>query len=277
MWLDRRVPSLAALLTGALVVGCSSTVPAELVQARSAYNSAVGGPAVTYAPAQLYVAKQSLIAAEDQFNSDGDSQRTRDRAYVAIRKAQLAEAQARVAQANVAATAAEQQVTLTQARTLAQTQDQLRQAQAMLVASDAPAQELARFGAVTKDSRGTVLTLSGGIFFPTGEATLSARARTRLGELADALTKVDPESKIDVDGFTDSTGSEESNMALSDKRARAVRDLLVSRGVAKDRIASQGFGPAEPVASNASPEGRANNRRVEIVIKNNQKANEKAP
>jgi outer membrane protein OmpA-like peptidoglycan-associated protein len=69
-----------------------------------------------------------------------------------------------------------------------------------------------------------------------------------------------------VQGYTDSQGSTSFNQELSQRRADAVRTYLVSHGMAADRITAQGFGPGNPVADNASPEGRADNRRVEIVV-----------
>jgi outer membrane protein OmpA-like peptidoglycan-associated protein len=69
-----------------------------------------------------------------------------------------------------------------------------------------------------------------------------------------------------VEGHTDSQGAVAYNNELSQRRAQTVRDYLVSRGIASDRVASEGFGSSRSVADNTSPEGRANNRRVEIVI-----------
>jgi outer membrane protein OmpA-like peptidoglycan-associated protein len=89
----------------------------------------------------------------------------------------------------------------------------------------------------------------------------------KLNEVADALVKGDPDSKITVEGYTDSQGAASFNQDLSQKRAQSVRDYLVSRGIASDRVDAVGFGPDKPVADNASAEGRANNRRVEIVVK----------
>ena len=74
-----------------------------------------------------------------------------------------------------------------------------------------------------------------------------------------------------VEGHTDSQGTAASNQELSEKRAQAVRDYLVSRGIAADRIKSQGFGPTRPIGENSSAEGRANNRRVEIVVQPSKK------
>jgi outer membrane protein OmpA-like peptidoglycan-associated protein len=81
------------------------------------------------------------------------------------------------------------------------------------------------------------------------------------------LQEQDPNKKIMVEGHTDSIGTEENNRKLSQGRADAVREFLVSRGVEASRISAVGKGESEPVADNKSPEGRANNRRVEIIIK----------
>jgi outer membrane protein OmpA-like peptidoglycan-associated protein len=70
-----------------------------------------------------------------------------------------------------------------------------------------------------------------------------------------------------VEGHTDAQGAAEFNQKLSRERAQSVRDYLVSRGVAGDRITAEGFGPSRTVGDNATAEGRANNRRVEIVVK----------
>jgi outer membrane protein OmpA-like peptidoglycan-associated protein len=91
-------------------------------------------------------------------------------------------------------------------------------------------------------------------------------AQAKLNDVAAALTKQDTESKINVEGFTDSQGDASYNQELSQRRAQTVRDYLVSRGISSDRVTAQGFGLTRPVADNASPEGRANNRRVEIVV-----------
>jgi outer membrane protein OmpA-like peptidoglycan-associated protein len=91
-------------------------------------------------------------------------------------------------------------------------------------------------------------------------------AQAKLTEVADALTKEDSESKIVVEGHTDSQGGASYNQDLSQRRAQSVRDYLVTRGMASDRVTSEGFGLTRPIADNGSAEGRANNRRVEIVV-----------
>jgi OOP family OmpA-OmpF porin len=71
-----------------------------------------------------------------------------------------------------------------------------------------------------------------------------------------------------IEGHTDSQGNDQANLALSQARAEAVRQYLVGRGVAQDKVRAVGRGEQQPVATNDSPEGRANNRRVEIVVQN---------
>lgn len=272
-------------LVGAFLIGCGSTLPPkELVDARAAYQAAAKGPASQQSPAELHVAKQSLDQAERAFNDEGDSPQTKDFAYIAIRKSQLAEASARAAIAQKDREAAERE-----AQNL--TGEQLRKAQSELAstkghlektASELEREKLARaeadkklaqamadlqkIAAVKQESRGMVITLSGSVLFASNESTLLPAAMVKLNEVADALIKGNPDSNITVEGHTDSQGQRQYNMELGEKRAKAVREQLVSRGVAQDRIKAVGVGPDRPVADNKTAEGRANNRRVEIIV-----------
>src|SRR6185369_14983622 len=112
-----------------------------------------------------------------------------------------------------------------------------------------------------------VLTLSGSVLFASGKSVLLPMALTRLSEAAKAL-KEDGRS-ITIIGHTDSQGSDESNQKLSVARAEAVRKYFVTQGLPGDRVKAEGAGESQPIADNATPEGRANNRRVEIVLENN--------
>lgn len=125
-------------------------------------------------------------------------------------------------------------------------------------------QELARLAATKSEQRGLVVTLPG-IFFDTGKATLKAGAKNTLAKIADQL-KGDGDVRISIEGHTDSVGSDEKNMTLSEKRANAVRDYLVNTGLPADRVSASGKGEADPVASNKTAAGRLQNRRVELVI-----------
>jgi outer membrane protein OmpA-like peptidoglycan-associated protein len=104
------------------------------------------------------------------------------------------------------------------------------------------------------------------ILFATGSAVLQSGSRTTVDDVAGVLVEY-PKTAVVVQGHTDSTGSEETNQALSERRARTVENHLIGRGVDADRIAAVGYGEGEPVASNDSAPGRAQNRRVDILLK----------
>jgi outer membrane protein OmpA-like peptidoglycan-associated protein len=269
---------ISALLLGAAASACSSAVPKELAHARTAYDQASRGQTAQRAPAELHKARTALDTAERAFDDEGDSQITKDLAYVALRKVQLADiAAVRAAQADVKVQA--QEVTkLAEARKQAEAQQQLTQTQAQLNALQQSAsavqsenqelsQRLSQLANVREEERGTVVSLSGSLLFPSNKATLTPVAQERLQDLSEALMTA-PDRRISIEGFTDSRGSEQLNMTLSQKRAEAVRRYLVSRGLPPDRIQAEGKGESQPIASNDDPEGRANNRRVEIVLEN---------
>jgi outer membrane protein OmpA-like peptidoglycan-associated protein len=110
-----------------------------------------------------------------------------------------------------------------------------------------------------------VITLSGSVVFASNKATLLPGAREKLDDVADALKEA-PDSKLVVEGHTDSRGSDALNQQLSQARADAVRAYLVRRGVDASQVQAVGMGENQPVDDNASAEGRANNRRVEIIV-----------
>jgi outer membrane protein OmpA-like peptidoglycan-associated protein len=283
MKLIRTTGFLVAL---AAIAGCASAIPPQdLVTARATYNRVSHGPAAALDPAALHSAAESLQVAEQSFAKDGDTQETRDLAYVADRRAQLAEVRAQTAQ-----TSQDQAQTLANMHAAETTQAnatsaQLGRANLQLAVQgqqldterdrrkDADkraaqaAADLAAFGAVKQDTtRGLVITLSGSVLFASNKSDLLPSALVRLNGVADALTKDDSISKIVVEGHTDSQGGADYNQDLSRRRAQTVRDYLVSRSIAGDRVTSVGYGLTRPIADNTSAEGRANNRRVEIVL-----------
>jgi outer membrane protein OmpA-like peptidoglycan-associated protein len=115
------------------------------------------------------------------------------------------------------------------------------------------------------DGQSILVNLPDGVTFDVDSSTLKPQFRTTLDRIADSMVRY-PDSLIDVYGHTDSTGSDSYNQSLSERRASTVANYLISRGVSAARIRSQGFGETMPVASNATVEGRARNRRVEIKI-----------
>ena len=118
---------------------------------------------------------------------------------------------------------------------------------------------------VKEESRGVVITLSGAVLFASGKSTLLPIAQDKLNQVAQALNDQGYKSLL-VEGHTDSVGSDQKNQELSQARAEAVRSHLISRNVPSDKIRAIGIGEARPVADNSTPEGRANNRRVEIIV-----------
>jgi outer membrane protein OmpA-like peptidoglycan-associated protein len=275
--------SILLLLT--VGAGCAASLPPQdLVTARADYGRVSHGTAAANDPADLHTADVALVLAEQSFDKNGDTQGTRDLAYVADRRAQIAEARSEAIQSGQ-----QQQQTLGQMHDaersqLAATSGQLGRANMQLAlqgqelateqqrrqeadkrAAKAAA-DLAAFASVKQDPRGMVITLSGGVLFVTNKSDLLPGAQVKLNQVAEALATQDTESKIVVDGYTDSQGTAAYNQDLSQRRAQAVRDYLVTRGLAADRITAMGFGLNSPVADNATPEGRANNRRVEIVV-----------
>ena len=115
---------------------------------------------------------------------------------------------------------------------------------------------------------GMVLTL-GDVLFDTGRAELKSGAFTTIDRLS-VFMRENPERTLSIEGYTDAVGSDTYNLNLSQRRADAVRAALAYRGIDGGRIATKGFGKANPVASNVTAEGRQRNRRVEIVISNAQ-------
>ena len=105
----------------------------------------------------------------------------------------------------------------------------------------------------------------GPITFPHDGATLTQAAEQTLNQVADKL-KACPGVKVTIKGYTDNTGDEAANIPLSSNRADAVADYLIARGVTRDHLTAKGFGSADPVADNGSPDSHAKNRRVEISV-----------
>jgi outer membrane protein OmpA-like peptidoglycan-associated protein len=285
-----RNASALVLLAGA--AGCAPALPPQdLVTARASYARASQGVAASLDPADLHTADESLKLAEQSFTRDGDTEGTRNLAYVADRRAKVAEARGTAIQSGqqqqqtlgqmhdaettqLAATSA--QLGRANKQITAQGQDIQNQSQSLAVERQRrdeaekraakAASDLAAFASVKQETRGMVITLSGSVLFVSNKSDLLPGAQLKLDNVAEALATQDSESKIVVEGHTDSQGGASYNQELSQRRAQTVRDYLVTKGIASDRVTSQGFGLTRPIADNASAEGRANNRRVEIVV-----------
>lgn len=161
-----------------------------------------------------------------------------------------------------ALTEKEQELTEKQ-KELAAEREARKEAEGQLAAAIASLNEV---GNVKEEARGVVITLSGSVLFATGQHELLPIAKQKLTDVAKALQDQGFE-KIVVEGHTDSRGSDENNQQLSLKRAESVRQHLISQGIDANKAEAKGMGESTPVASNDTPEGRANNRRVEIIVR----------
>jgi outer membrane protein OmpA-like peptidoglycan-associated protein len=124
---------------------------------------------------------------------------------------------------------------------------------------------LSALASVREEARGLIVTLPGSIYFDVNKSDVKPAMRARIIEIARALAKV-PGQRVLVEGHTDSDGPSEYNLQLSRLRAQSVRSALIEGGVSPDRIEAQGYGKTRPVATNATAAGKAQNRRVELVL-----------
>ena len=278
------VGPLALMGLGVVASGCGGEhiAPPALVDARKEYAQAKGGVAIQLDPTDVHEADLALQRAEQAWNDEPDDPNTLDLAVIAQRKAQIAEAQAAALKSSQDADAAKRElmaVTATQLQSARGQLDQTKlQLQSELKTSAEQRQKLAdletklkdardtiaKIAAVKDDDRGMVITLQGEVLFKTGKWDLKAGAMAKLDQIAEALRG--KEQPIVVYGFTDNVGTRDNNMDLSQKRAQSVRDYLVTKGIPQDLITAQGKGPDEPISDNGSVEGRASNRRVELVV-----------
>lgn len=248
-------PALAVTLGAAVLLsaGCASTrAPSDQLQAaREAYDSVEQDPDVARSAAEsLDRSRRALDDAERLHSGEAESVRVDHQAYLAERYAEIAREeaqQARLQREVERARERRQQVRLELEQRKASTlQQQLSDLQAK------------------QTDRGMVLTL-GDVLFDFNQATLKPGGERAARRLADFLREF-PERRIRVEGHTDSVGSAGYNQELSRRRAEAVKQAIVRRGITPSRIVTQGYGEQYPVASNDNEAGRQRNRRVEIVI-----------
>ena len=270
--------------TFSALAGCAPALPPqELLDARQAFLQASNGAAARYNPGDLEAARQALSKAEQAFADAPDADSTRDIAYLAEVKSLTAEAKGRNTENERVRDAADAQykalaASKLDAKNAALANDAARiQATGMaLMAEQHRRSDLERrlhdamsrltaLAMVKEEPRGTVITISGSVLFASDKSDLLPGAAERLNDVADALT-AEPERSVTIFGFTDAKGDFTYNQTLSERRAESVRAYLIARGVNAQQLTAIGKGPADPVADNGSAEGRANNRRVEIVI-----------
>jgi len=271
-------------IVGWLALGCGTAVaPQELHNARHAYTQASQGPAAQLAPAQLDTARQGLERANMAFGSNADEAVVRDLAYIAEREVAMAVSAAALEQANRNLASYEKAQDDLRKQLQQETQSELDrtkkelEAQKLAVATEREArlaaersaaaalESLDQIARVSEESRGLVITISGSVLFATNQHSLLPIAKEKLREVAQALIE-QGDTRIVVEGHTDSRGSAQKNEELSLMRAEEVRGFLISQGIPTNNIRASGLGEQRPIASNETPEGRANNRRVEIVV-----------
>jgi outer membrane protein OmpA-like peptidoglycan-associated protein len=280
----------------------SNKTPLDLLEARNAVRIAKDAGAGQYAASELQKAQDLLNQAEDYYRRKQgggpigtvarEATQTAEEARVmSIKREQDARAEEREAAADQTAQAQADAQAQQAAAAQAQAQAQQSQAQAAQAEQARQQAELARQQATqqaqqaesdkaqmrarmlqqlnqvleTRDTaRGLIVNMPD-VLFDTGKADLQPSARERLAKVAGILIAY-PDIHVEIDGYTDSTGSLEFNGRLSQQRADSVRSYLSSQGVNSSAITTQGFGPSQPIASNDTASGRQQNRRVELVV-----------
>jgi outer membrane protein OmpA-like peptidoglycan-associated protein len=274
-----RVSWIAVAVSSALLglAGCE-TAPensAVLEQARTAVSQAEADPNVTkYAPTELDRARKLLTNAEASAEAKGAKDKTASHyAYLATQMARISQtrAQEQVATARVKAGETERQKILLTAREneVDQARSQAQNAQAQAQQAQAESQRLAALlenMQASQTSRGIVLTLDD-VLFDTGKAQLKPGAERSIEQIA-AFLNENPERRVQIEGFTDSQGTDDFNLELSQSRADAVAMAIIQRGIDAQRVRALGYGEDFPVASNANAGSRQLNRRVEIIVSN---------
>ncbi len=276
-----------SLITVAGLSGCNSTTHNSfLTDAHSSYNSAQSNPQVTnLAAVELKEASDSLNKADSALKQ-GESEATVNQlAYIANQQVAIAQETARRKAAELAvsnATAIRNQVRL-EART-AEADAAKKQVAIVQATADQQAEELAAASAnarsdqaliakqeqqlrelnAKKTKRGLVVTL-GDVLFNTNKSELKSGGVHNVQKLADFLKQY-PQRSVLIEGYTDSTGSESHNQALSERRANSVKAALIDHGITSDRVTTRGYGEEYPVTGNDTAANRQLNRRVEIIF-----------
>jgi outer membrane protein OmpA-like peptidoglycan-associated protein len=276
-------------LIGLLGLGACASAPkdtAALAQAREAVRQAESNADVTrFAPTELERARRLLTNAEGAAKDRGAADKvTSHYAYLATQMARIAEQRShqQVAMARVKAGETERQKILLSAReseadravaqarnaqaAAEQARAEAQNAQSQATQAQAENQRLMGELQAAQTSRGIVLTL-GDVLFDTGQSQLKAGATRPIEQIASFLQE-NPERSVQVEGFTDAQGSNEYNQQLSQRRADAVAQAIIQRGIDAQRVRALGYGEEFPKASNDSAGSRQLNRRVEIVVSN---------
>jgi outer membrane protein OmpA-like peptidoglycan-associated protein len=291
--------TLVGIVFAALLAGCASAPqkPAGSAEVRAKLTALQSDPNLaTQAPLETQQAERAVVLAE---TVQPDLALAAHRVLIADRKVETARAQAQAKLAEQRRTALTEQSE--KARLDARTREADRAKADAITARAENAQQTAAANAARSDAdaallaakaseeqaaelqkqlamlqarpteRGLVLTL-GDTLFATGKSELNSGASANLDRVSNFLSEY-PERTAAIEGFTDNVGSDDSNQALSQRRADSVRSYLIRRGVQADRLSSTGRGESAPVADNASLDGRQQNRRVEVIISETKSSN----
>ena len=241
------IPALLALSVG--LAACSHQPNINLENAKTNFSALQTNPEATKVAAlETKDASEWLDKAQKAYLDKEDESKVDQLAYLTNQRVE-------VAKQTIALRTAENQLKNSAAA----------RAQALLEARDAQIRQLQSLNA-KQTERGTLVTF-GDVLFDFDRADLKSNSRDSITTLANYLIK-NPDRKVIVEGYTDSKGSASYNQGLSERRANAVKNALVHAGVDPSRIVAQGYGKEYPVASNNSDSGRAQNRRVEVTISN---------
>ena len=241
------IPALLALSVG--LAACSHQPNVNLENAKTNFSALQTNPEATKVAAlETKDASEWLDKAQKAYLDKEDESTVDQLAYLTNQRVE-------VAKQTIALRTAENQIKNAGSD----------RAQALLDARDAQIKQLRGLNA-KQTERGTLVTF-GDVLFDFDQASLKANSRDSITTLANYLIK-NPDRKVIVEGYTDSKGSAAYNQGLSERRANAVKNALVRAGVDPSRIVAQGYGKEYPVASNNSDSGRAQNRRVEVTISN---------
>jgi outer membrane protein OmpA-like peptidoglycan-associated protein/outer membrane murein-binding lipoprotein Lpp len=271
---------VAAAVGSILIAGCASTPKTlpEVTQAHTDVETLARDPMVEQAASKELSDARSSLQGADTALKEGRKDDALHYAYLASQQAQTGEARIKEQRSKqaVAEGEANRDKVLLEART-AEAEKAAAAAKEQAAQADAARQQALSAQAQAEDlqkqltdlqakqtDRGMVLTL-GDVLFDTNKATLKPGADTEMERVANFMQK-NPDTKVIIEGHTDSRGSDEYNQELSKRRAQAVQEALASRGIDRSRVEAVGKGEALPVASNDTSAGRQQNRRVEIVF-----------
>jgi outer membrane protein OmpA-like peptidoglycan-associated protein len=257
----------------------SDTIATAKTALQNAHDIDVHGKdrkqAITYAREAVQSAEDARIITIRKIKAEDDAaaqqarvnaEQSAQQSALAAQQAQAAAEQQAAARAQADAAAAEAEARAEKARAAQQAAEQGAQAAAQQAEQvrEKLRQQLNQVLQTTETARGLIVNMSD-VLFDFNKYTLKSEAREKLAKVSGILLAY-PNLKVQVEGYTDNIGSDEYNQKLSEQRADGVRDYLVSQSVTDGNVTAKGYGKSDPVADNSTNDGRAKNRRVELVV-----------